>query len=218
MKNLKSGTKIYIIIGTRAQLLKMVPVMHCLNKENVPYLLIFTGQHQETMFSILKIFRIKNPDIILCNSKKDIVSVKKIIYWFFYCLFKIKSIPSSKNGVALIHGDTPSTLLGAIICKIKKIKIIHIEAGLKSNNFFHPFPEELIRFIVTKMADYYLAQNSVAMRNLDKYDKPKYNLRANTILDTFKMTENNKKINNFCSPEKYCVVTIHRFENIFLKK
>ena len=217
MKNKNIHNNIYIIIGTRAQLIKMAPIMVLLEKEKMDYILIFTGQHIKTMDSMLRRFNIKKPDYVLYDRPRDIVSSWKLISWFFYCLAKGIKLPIA-GGIALLHGDTQSTLLGAIICKIKKIKVAHIEAGLRSHNIFHPFPEELTRIMVTKLSEFYFVQDQKAYDNLSKYNKIKINLKANTLLDTLRIIEDKKTKNIKIEDEKFCIVTLHRFENIFFKK
>src|SRR3990167_7948486 len=146
--------KIHIILGTRAQLIKMAPIMLILQDKKIPYNFIFTGQHKETIKDLRKDFGIKKPDIILHNGK-DITGIFQATFWltkmFFLVIFKKKKIfgEIKKNDILLTHGDTFSTILGAIMGKLAKIKVAHIESGLRSFNIFHPFPEEINRILTS---------------------------------------------------------------------
>jgi UDP-N-acetylglucosamine 2-epimerase (non-hydrolysing) len=214
---------IHIVLGTKAQLIKMAPIMAELKKQNIPYNYISTGQHKETIDKILNNFDIKKPDYILYNGK-DITSISKMLIWSIKILFKTikekkKIFQNDKDGIVLVHGDTFSTILGALMAKISKLKVGHVESGLRSFNLFNPFPEELTRIITFKLTDYYFCPGKWAMNNLKKYKGKKINTKANTLLDSLNLAiKNQDKIKVNIPQKKYAVITIHRFENIFNKK
>ncbi|SVE15550.1 uncharacterized protein METZ01_LOCUS468404, partial [marine metagenome] len=141
---------LHVIIGTRAQIIKMAPVMKELEKRGIDYNFIFLAQHKETMYEIMAQFGIKKPDIIIGDTGKDITNVKDMIFWSFrviiYSFFKSKMIfRDDKHGVVLIHGDAPPLFLGALMAKRQGLKVAQVEAGLRSFNYFKPFPEEITR-------------------------------------------------------------------------
>ena len=214
---------IHIILGTKAQLIKMAPVMVELKKNKIPYNFISTGQHKETMDKLLKNFNLLKPNHLL-YSGKDITSVLQMFFWAIRILFKIcktkkKVFKKDKKGLILVHGDTFSTLLGALIGKLMKFKVGHVESGLRSFNLLNPFPEEITRVLTFKLSNYYFCSGDWAVKNLKKYKGVKINTKANTLLDSLKLAVKNRhKIKVKIPKEKYAVVTIHRFENIFNKK
>jgi len=218
---------IHIILGTRAQLIKMAPILVELQNRKIDYNFIFLAEHKETMNSMLEMFGIKKPDMILGNLNKDINKVSTIIFWSLKILintllyrrriFKNYNRNSDKE-IVLVHGDAPPALLGALMGKIAGLKIGHVESGLRSYNLFNPFPEEIIRILTFKIADYYFCPGDWAMKNLQKKNGIKINTAENTLLDSLKLAiKNENKINVDIPKEKYCIATIHRFENIFNK-
>lgn len=214
--------KIHIILGTRAQLIKMAPVMRLLQEKKIPYNFIFTGQHKETIEELEKDFGIKNPDIIL-HTGKDITGIFQSMFWLtkmiFINIFEKRKIfgEVKKNDILLTHGDTFSTLVGAIMGKLAKIKVAHIESGLRSFNIFHPFPEEINRILTSKLSNYYFCPGSRPLKNLKKYKGKKINTQSNTLKDSLDLAlKKSARLMNI--KEKYCICSIHRFENIFKKK
>lgn len=214
--------KIHIVIGTKAQLIKMAPIMLELKKQKIPYNFIFTGQHQLTIDQLRKNFDIKKPDIIL-HKGKDITGIFQAVFWIFKILFKTFTQKTKilgktkKNDILLTHGDTFSTILGALIGKIAKIKVAHIESGLRSFNLFSPFPEELNRLITFKLSDIFFCPGIWAKNNLKKYKGIKINTKYNTLFDALHLAIKNKVKIAFPN-KKYAIVSIHRFENIFKKE
>lgn len=213
---------VYIIIGTKAQLIKMAPVMNSLQRERMNYNFIFTGQHKETIKELINVFKLKKPDYVLYKGK-DITKVSQMVLWVFQCLIRTmknkKKIFRNMNGIVLVHGDAFSALLGALMGKIRGLKVGYIEAGLRSFDFFTPFPEEITRRLTSRLADYHFCPGKWALANSKKYKGIKIDTQANTLFDSLKLVIQNKdKIKIEIPKEMYCLVSIHRFENIFNKK
>lgn len=213
---------IHLVIGTKAQLVKMAPVMVELRRRNIDYNFIFTGQHHETMGSLRENFSLPDPDITLHNGK-DITSIPKMFFWLIKILWRTffdrKSIfLGDRKGIVLVHGDTFSTLLGALMGKMARLKVGHVESGLRSFNYLHPFPEELTRVLTFYLADVYFCPGKKALQNLKKFNGDKVNTEFNTLIDSLYAAKENFKNIDIDIPKKpYCIVTIHRFENIFNK-
>lgn len=212
---------IHVIIGTKAQLIKMAPILKELKNKGIDYNYISTGQHQATMDDILANFKIKQPDYILHNGK-DITSVFQMFFWIIKNIFKTlrykKAIfKNDKNGMVLVHGDTFSTLLGALMGKIAGLKVGHVESGLRSFNLFHPFPEEVTRLLTFRLADYMFCPGKWAQNNVSKYKAIKINTQFNTLYDSLQLASPAiENISDLGIPNQpYGVVTLHRFENIY---
>jgi len=214
MKN----NKIYVVIGTRAQLIKMVPLMALMQKQDIKYEFIYTAQHKETINRILEDFQVKDPDKTLYN-RSEANTITKFVGWagiMFLKALRPKRIFSNK-GIVLTHGDTATTAWAAIVGKLAGCKVAHVESGLRSFNFLKPFPEELMRWITFHFSDIYFCPNDWAISNLKKYKGHKINLGVNTLYDAVQTALNsNTKIK--VPTEKFAVVSIHRYENIFTKK
>ncbi|OGH05968.1 MAG: hypothetical protein A2W22_03510 [Candidatus Levybacteria bacterium RBG_16_35_11] len=221
MPQLKKGKKnITIILGTKAQLIKMAPVMLELRKRKIPYSFIFTGQHKETITELLNIFKLEKPDFILYNGK-DITRVLQMLIWGTRCLYKIlrsRKIFFSQKGFLLIQGDTASTVLGAIVGKLCGQEIGYVEAGMRSFDLLNPFPEEIFRIICSNLADVHFCPGQGPLRNSKKYKGVKINTKANTLVNSLEIALKNIQKTSIEMPkEKFCIVSIHRFENIFNK-
>ncbi|MDB4409390.1 UDP-N-acetylglucosamine 2-epimerase [Gammaproteobacteria bacterium] len=211
---------IHVIIGTKAQLIKMAPILKTFNERSIDYNYITTGQHRETIDDILSNFGIKQPDYSLYDGK-DITSVVQMLFWgvrnIIHTLKHRKTIfRNDKNGIVLVHGDTFSTLLGAVMGKIGGLKVAHIESGLRSFNLLHPFPEEITRILTFRLSDYMFCPGDWAATNLEKYSGEKINTGYNTLLDALQIAlPVIRHIDDVVIPDKpYGVVTLHRFENI----
>lgn len=209
---------IYLVIGTKAQLIKMAPIMVEMKARGVPYRYISTGQHQETMEDILGNFGLPGPDVVLYE-KGDVVSMKDMLVWsltiFFASVFNRRKVFGEKpkrKSFLIVHGDTLSTLLGAIMGRLARLKVVHVESGLRSFNFFHPFPEELTRVLTFRLSDIMFCPDVVAVNNLSGIKGEVINTKGNTLLDAWNhFSKNGLDEKGDTGPAG--VVSLHRYEN-----
>jgi UDP-N-acetylglucosamine 2-epimerase (non-hydrolysing) len=113
---------IHVFIGTKAQLIKMAPVMVELQRRDIPYNFIFSGQHQATVSNIREEFGLKKPDVTLYEGR-DITGIVQMLFWslriIFYVLTHRQEVwRGDSGGIVLNHGDTFSTLLGSFLARI----------------------------------------------------------------------------------------------------
>lgn len=207
--------KIYVVIGTRAQLIKMAPIMALMQNEGLDYEFIYTAQHRETIDGILEDFCVKQPDRIIYD-KAEANTILKFAGWGGEMLFKILSAKKifPQKGIVLTHGDTATCTWAAVTGKLAGCKIAHVESGLRSFNIFKPFPEEIMRLITFSFSDVYFCPNEWALNNLKKYRGDKVNLGMNPLYDAV-VAALKSKVEVNAPKEKYVVVSIHRYENIF---
>jgi len=213
---------IHIVVGTKAQLIKMAPVMATLASSGIKYNFICTGQHRDTIDEMLIDFGLKKPDVTLYDGN-DITSVFAMIVWslrlLIVSIFQKKIIfQGDKNGIVLVHGDTLSTLIGALMGKIARLKVGHVESGLRSFNFFHPFPEEITRMLAFRLSDILFCPGKWAMENVSHLNKIKINTDENTLSDCISLWSEVVKRSDHIPNYRYAIVSLHRFENIFNKK
>jgi UDP-N-acetylglucosamine 2-epimerase (non-hydrolysing) len=204
-----------ILIGTKGQLIKVASVMKELDKTGVSYKYVQTDQHPEINRKLEKQFGLKQPDLHLCHRSKDLSSPREIPLWFFKCLItaiKRKGFFEGED-ILITQGDTLSTLLGCFVGKLFKLKIAHIEAGLRSFSILHPFPEELVRRITSKFSDILFAPSKWAAKNLRSESGNIINTDQNTVYDTLFSYLDSKK-----STSSYVVAAIHRQETIYNPK
>jgi len=216
-------SEVAIILGTRAEYIKMFPIMLELQKRKEDYYFIHTGQHN--LQNLCKTFGTKKPDVILSpepsESSKFDAKESKAIKWSIKTMFKIRKELKYLSSLKYVfyHGDTMSTGIAAIsklFNPFKKYQNVHLESGLRSFSK-EPFPEEIIRRIVTRFSDILIAPSKLAKSNL-KNRKNVYVL-GNTILDSVDIASHMAK-NRDLKPfdKKFALVVIHRHENISNKE
>ena len=216
----KKPTRINIVIGTVAELIKMMPIILELEKRKIKYRLISTGQNRITSSDVYKeVFGSKKTDIDF-NSKDIQQTIIGLFFWFVETLFlgikKTKKILNKKGGqVFIVHGDTVSTLIGSIVGKSIGAEVVHIESGLRSFNWFSPFPEEITRSIVSRIATYHFCPNSWSVNNLKSVGGVKFNTLENTLLDSYRYALSKKVTSKIVNnKEKFFIVVFHRQENL----
>ncbi len=212
--------KIALIFGTRPETIKMFPIISEIKK--YPYLIelkiIVSGQHREMLDQMLEIFQI-HPDYDL-NIMKQSQSLSHITKNSLLGIEKI--LKKERPSMVLVQGDTTTTFTGALAAFYQKIKIGHIEAGLRTNNKYYPFPEELNRHLTSVLADLHFAPTEKSCQNLLSEGVKRENVfvSGNTVIDSlFLMT---KEHYIFREPllrdvkifeKKIILVTMHRREN-----
>lgn len=206
---------ISIILGTRAQLIKMAPVIRCLEDSNVRISFVLTGQHKTTISELIDDFGIRTLPIhayIGC----EIDSIAQVPIWFARTLASLIKLRKSlvcegEHNMVLTHGDTFSTLLAVLAGKIMRAEVAHVESGLRSFNIFNPFPEELVRRIVFRLSDICYCPGAWATNNLKGMSCESIDTGENTILDNVREAT----LNRDDQSGDYCVYSIHRFENLY---
>jgi UDP-N-acetylglucosamine 2-epimerase (non-hydrolysing) len=216
-----SKTPIYIIIGTRAQFIKMAPVMYEMKQQAVEYTLIYTVQHRENVQEILDVYSLRAPDVVIYEGDES-NTMSKGLKWtidmLFKSLFKAKSYIPEK-GIVLTHGDTFTAWLAALMGRMAGCKVAHVESGLRSFNLFNPFPEEISRLITFSLSNIYFCADEWAIKNLKKFKGEKINVGSNTMLDGVKYAVSYDKKTEFdFQNEPYALVSIHRYENIYKER
>lgn len=205
------------IVGTRAQLIKVAPVIHIFENANLPVIFLLTGQHHDTMQDLIDEFDIKTQPINLLKDKKEHSNIISLLLWLpKSILLLIYFLKKYNQANIFIHGDTLTTLISALSGKLTKKRIIHLESGLTSKKITTPFPEEIIRRIVFKLTDIAFCPSKRDMDNMKKYSKIKaINTNGNTIIDSINLLKigENKK-----TEKETILVSIHRFQNIYNKK
>ncbi|BCS94660.1 UDP-N-acetylglucosamine 2-epimerase (non-hydrolyzing) [Desulfoluna limicola] len=219
---------IHFFIGTKAQFIKMAPVIEEVSEHGWDYSLIDTKQHAKTTSELINLFNLRYPDVVLSNRKENIKKLADAILWFIKDIIRLvlfrkkiaKSVFQGRGGVCVVHGDTLTTLLSILYAKRCGLKIVHIESGLRSYDLFNPFPEEIIRLISMKLSDSLIAPSSQAYNNLVKmgYSSKSVFIKGNTGKDAaLKIVQSPLCPDDFnVLPRKnYVAVTIHRAENIY---
>lgn len=212
--------KVMTVFGTRPEGIKMAPIVKELEKrENIESVVCITAQHREMLDQVLDLFEI-SPDYDL-----DIFSpgqsLTRITTRALEGLEEV--IIKEKPDVLLVQGDTTTVFAGALAAFYQKVKIGHVEAGLRSGNLYSPYPEEANRMLTGIMANYHFAPTQRNKDNLLREDYPEENIfiTGNTVIDALKWTaQDNYKfevdlLNQIdFENKKVILLTSHRRENI----
>jgi len=216
---------IHFFIGTKAQFIKMAPVMAEMKRRAIAFGYVDSGQHADFTRKLRKSFGINEPDVCL-HKNGDITSLFAGIVWTLklaaFSLMPKKWLRKKifpGGGICLIHGDTMSTLLGMKIARSAGLKVAHVEAGLRSFNIWHPFPEELIRIYCMKRCDFLFAPSQQAYENLKdmKVSGKVIKVDGNTVVDALRLTENVQPTVDIPA-EAFALAACHRLETITRKK
>ncbi|MEE9912503.1 MAG: UDP-N-acetylglucosamine 2-epimerase [Deltaproteobacteria bacterium] len=217
---------IHVAIGTKAQFIKMAPIIKELDVLGLDYNLIDLGQHSLISADLIKEFDLRAPDVYLAKGS-NISRIGQGLVWIFGLVVRglnktklKKEAFKNRDGVCLIHGDTVSTLLALFLAKRAGIKVVHVEAGLRSYNIFEPFPEEIVRLIAMRFSDILFAPSVWAKDNLFKmgYSEKTVLISANTSLESALFSLKQSGLPESKLPDKYALVTIHRMENVFSRR
>ena len=211
--------KIAMIFGTRPEAIKMIPLYKKMKEKNINVEIISTGQHKEMLDQVFNIFDVK-PDYDLKIMKHD-QSLEELSA---NLLLKINEILKNKNyDYVFVHGDTTTTFMASLCAFYKKIPVCHVEAGLRTEDIYYPFPEELNRKLAGTIAKYHFAPTRVAKDNLLKEGVKEDNIliTGNTVVDSLNWIINNKsfELNKIqekydLKNKKYILLTLHRRENL----
>ena len=208
--------KILSVFGTRPEAIKMAPVVKELeSRDGIQSVVCVTAQHRGMLDQVLEIFKIK-PDYDLDIMKPG----QSLAYITSTVLQGIEEvILKEKPDVVLVHGDTTTAMAAALAAFYQQIPVGHVEAGLRTYDKYSPFPEEMNRQIIDRIADYLFAPTEVSKGNLDgKLNKgQKIFVTGNTAIDALKTTvsENyQNEILDWASDSRLILMTAHRRENL----
>ncbi|MCF6465041.1 UDP-N-acetylglucosamine 2-epimerase (non-hydrolyzing) [Clostridium sp. Cult2] len=212
--------KVMTVFGTRPEGIKMAPIIKVMeNISEIDNTICITAQHREMLDQVLNLFHIE-PDYDL-NIFKPGQSLTEITMKALEGLEKV--ITEVKPHVLLVQGDTSTVFAGALAAFYQKIKIGHVEAGLRSGNLYSPYPEEANRKLTGTLTDFHFAPTETNRDNLLKegYSDEKIFVTGNTVIDALQYAV--KKDYNFQIPllndldyrdKKIILLTSHRRENI----
>ena len=220
--------KILIVFGTRPEAIKMVPLIKEFKKYNdFEVKICVSAQHRQMLDQVLNLFEIKpDYDLDIMRANQDLYDISSRV------LLGMRDVMKDFcPNVVLVHGDTTTSFVGALAAFYQKIKIGHVEAGLRTNDLYSPFPEEANRQITGVLADFHFAPTQSAKQNLIKENKNPNSVivTGNTVIDALflmidKIEKNvnlrdeitsilRSKYSNFGSERKFILVTGHRREN-----
>jgi len=220
--------KVLLVFGTRPEAIKMAPLVKALQEESsFETKVCVTAQHREMLDQVLEIFEIEPQyDLNIMKVGQDLYDITSHVL-----LSMRKVFMDFSPDIVLVHGDTTTTSATALAAFYQKIKVGHVEAGLRTNNIYSPWPEEANRQITGVLANFHFAPTKQAKINLLKENKDEKSIvvTGNSVIDALFLVlekiKNNKKLESkilqaflengldLQSAGKIILVTGHRREN-----
>lgn len=215
-----SKIKVMTIFGTRPEAIKMAPLVKELEKsDQIESTVCVTAQHRQMLDQVLDIFDIKPQfDLNVMKDRQTLVEITIRVLEGLSCVFE-----TQKPDIVLVHGDTLTTFVGALAAFYQKIKIGHVEAGLRTFDKYSPFPEEMNRKLTGGMADIHFAPTNTNKINLinEGVKEEGIYITGNTVIDALKTTvQKDYKFKNDILKKtdfvkrQVILVTAHRRENL----
>lgn len=228
--------KIMLVFGTRPEAIKMAPVIKELQKypELFKTIVVVTAQHRQMLDQVLNLFKIvPDYDFNIMKKNQDLYDITSDV------LLEMRSVlQESKPNLVLVHGDTTTSTAAALAAFYSQISVGHIEAGLRTNNIYSPWPEEMNRQITSRISILHFSPTPLSRENLMKEGvlQDRIYVTGNTVIDALQFVigkiNNNpiiaeqitneletagihvEKLKSWCNGERMMVlITGHRREN-----
>jgi UDP-N-acetylglucosamine 2-epimerase (non-hydrolysing) len=223
---------VMLVFGTRPEAIKMAPLVKEFQKhlDEFKVIVCVTAQHRQMLDQVLKIFEIRpNYDLNIMQQGQDLYDItSRVLLGMRDVLNKVKP------DVVFVHGDTTTSTATALAAFYQQIPVAHIEAGLRTNNIYSPWPEEMNRQITGRIATYDFSPTSLSRENLlkENVDDSKIIVTGNTVIDALQMVvkrikedknldneleillfKNGYDVNRLMNGKKMVLITGHRREN-----
>lgn len=220
-----------LVFGTRPEAIKMCPLVKEFQKrlDEFETIVCVTGQHREMLDQVLQIFNVKpNFDLNIMKQGQDLTDVTARVLTGLRDVFK-----ECRPDVVLVHGDTTTSMAGALAAFYAQIPVGHVEAGLRTHNIYTPWPEEMNRQITGRIATWNFSPTPLSEKNLlEEKVHGKVYVTGNTVIDALhivveklrndsKLAEEQEKIlaaagydmGRLAGGKKLVLITGHRREN-----
>ena len=224
--------KIMLVFGTRPEAIKMAPLVKEFQKytERFKTIVCVTGQHRQMLDQVLHLFEIvPDYDLNIMKQGQDLYDVTARVLVGMRDVLK-----EAEPDIVLVHGDTTTSTAAALAAFYQQIPVGHVEAGLRTNNIYSPWPEEMNRQITGRIATYNFAPTTLSKANLlrEAVAEKSITVTGNTVIDALYWVVNkikdNAEMNNdlrellakagydvtrLDSGKKLVLITGHRREN-----
>lgn len=178
--------KILVVIGTRPEAIKMMPVVAELKKHPAQFetRVCVTAQHREMLDQVLTLFDIRpDYDLNIMQYNQSLTTLTANVLTLLEPI-----VIQEKPDWMLVQGDTTTTMAAALVAFYHRVKVGHVEAGLRTWNKFHPFPEEINRLITDDVSDLHFAPTEWARQNILREGIHDASIRVtgNTVIDALR--------------------------------
>lgn len=206
---------ITFVLGTRPEAIKLAPVIIAFNESNKFNIrLILTGQHKEMVNQVMEYFNlIPDKDLNLMKTNQSLSYISREVISGIS-----DELTTNKSNLLFVQGDTSSAFSAALAAFYNNVPIAHVEAGLRSEKLYDPFPEEANRRLISQIAELHFAPTKLSKENLFRSGINKnVFITGNTVIDA--LLDVSKKVSKFenvkFNPDhnQLILTTIHRREN-----
>lgn len=217
----KEGAKIKImtVFGTRPEAIKMCPLVLKLKQNaDIDTIVCVTAQHRQMLDQVLEAFDvIPDYDLDIMRNRQTLTHISSSVLEGLYGVIEYE-----KPDMILVHGDTTTTFVASLAAFYCKVKVGHVEAGLRTYDKYSPYPEEMNRKLVTQIADLYFAPTQNNKDNLLKELVPEdvIYITGNTVIDALSTTVKKNYqfehaiLSKIDFSKKVIFMTAHRRENL----
>lgn len=185
--------KVMLVFGTRPEAIKMAPLVKAFESDtkNFETQVCVTGQHRQMLDQVLKLFKITPDfDLNIMKQGQDLYDITSRV------LLGMRDVlTQAAPDIVFVHGDTTTSTAAALAAFYKQIDVAHIEAGLRTNDIYNPWPEEMNRQITGRIAKYHFSPTPLARENLlrENVDPAKITVTGNTGIDALHFVANEIK-------------------------
>lgn len=219
MDHSKRKLKILTIFGTRPEVIKLFPVLEKLSRNERFYsIAVSTSQHREMIEGLFELFSLKpDHDLHIIQENQSLTDISVRALSGLDPLLK-----DYRPDLVLVQGDTTTAFIGALSAFYHKIPVGHVEAGLRSFDKMHPYPEEINRRLISLVTELHFAPTVQNAQNLqkEKIDFSRVFVTGNTVIDSllYIANRNRQTLNNYLAVDalnshRLILVTAHRREN-----
>lgn len=206
------------VFGTRPDTIKMAPVVHALRAEEaIDDIVCVTAQHRQMLDDLLELFAIEPQyDLDIMTENQTLTQITTRVLEGMEPVLEVAA-----PDVVLVHGDTTTSTSAALAAFYKQIPVGHVEAGLRTNDRWLPFPEEMNRRLTGTIAEYHFAPTTLAREHLLREFVPNGDIvvTGNTVIDAFLETAGRSdlsqppRLDELDRARPIVLVTAHRREN-----
>lgn len=212
--------KVLSVFGTRPEAIKMAPVVLALEEEEgISSIVAVSAQHREMLDQVLHLFQIEPEyDLDIMKERQSLFSITSQVLTGIG-----EVIREVEPHLVLVHGDTTTTFAAALASLYEKVRVGHVEAGLRTDDIYHPFPEEINRRLTTQLTSIHFTPTEGTAENLKREGNPSSSIyvTGNTVIDALFTIVKDRK-DTFHHPlwdevdfkeRRVILLTAHRREN-----
>ncbi|MBR8836794.1 MAG: UDP-N-acetylglucosamine 2-epimerase (non-hydrolyzing) [Stigonema ocellatum SAG 48.90 = DSM 106950] len=207
--------RVYIILGTRPEAIKLAPVIQVFQRSpDFELQVILTGQHREMVDQVMQLFNLKaDHDLEIMQLKQSLSEITCRTLQGLEGLFQV-----NKPDLVLVQGDTSTAFAATLAAFYQKIPVGHVEAGLRTDDLFNPYPEEANRRLISQLTQLHFAPTSKACESLQRSGVlGEIHLTGNTVIDALLSVAAGTPSCNIPGLEweqyRVMLATVHRREN-----